>query len=265
MTHNECNLDELKSFALTTIKKAGETALSFYGKGRSHTRYDSDLVIKAELHLTTFFEKELRSYFPDHLVFPKTQEDLEYSHEENRYLWIFDPMDGSANFQAGIPNWGISLALVENFWPLFGIYYFPAIGDVFSASAGEPAFHGETAISVSQEKEVNDESVLFTFARFHKHYACHFPGKLRDFGCTGAHICFVAKGIADAAVISNEAFQNLASLRCIIESAGGKICNMDGSQFYLNEYLNGHQINNHLLVGTPEICDQIPSFLQQIG
>jgi myo-inositol-1(or 4)-monophosphatase len=264
LTKRDCNIDILKSFAMDTVRKAGDDALTYFGKGKSHERYDADLVTKAELHLTQFFEKELFSHFPDHLIFQNTQERLEYSHDENRYLWIFDPMDGSANFQAGIPLWGISLALVENFWPIFGIYYFPALGDIFHASAGGPAFHGDETISIAAKKAVIDESVLFTFARFHKHYICHFPGKIRDFGCTGAHICYVAKGLADAAVISNEAFQNLASLRCIIESAGGKICNMDGSHFFLNEYLNGHQINNHLLVGAPDICDQIPKFLKPI-
>ncbi len=265
MANKDLNVNKLKSFASDTIREAGDHALIFFGKRKSDRRFDIDLVTKAELELNQFFKEKLHVHFPDHQFYQNTHEQCDYCHGDSRYLWIFDPMDGSANFQAGIPLWGISLALVENFWPIFGIYYFPAIGDIFYASAGEPAYHQNEIISVTPSKFVNDESVLFTFARFHKHYACHFPGKIRDFGCTGAHICYVAKGLADAAVISNEAFQGLAALRCIIESAGGKICKIDGNNFFLNEYLNGHQINTHLLVGKPDICDQIPRFLKEIG
>ncbi|MCK5417712.1 MAG: hypothetical protein KAI93_04380, partial [Desulfobacterales bacterium] len=82
-------------------------------------------------------------------------------------------------------------------------------------------------------------------------------------GCASAHICYVAMGRADAAVITNESFQGLAAARVILEAAGGTICKIDGSEFHLNEYLDGQRINDHLLIAAPENLSQVRGFLKQ--
>jgi myo-inositol-1(or 4)-monophosphatase len=179
-------------------------------------------------------------------------------------LWIFDPIDGVDNFQAGIPIWGMSLALLENFWPIMGIFYMPATEDIFHAQAGENAYWDNKAIHVNTRQDVDDESLLLTFSRFHQHYQSRFPGKMRNLGCTAAHICYVAMGRADAAVIANESYQDLAATRVIIESAGGRIGTMDGSRFHLNEFLDGGRIEEHLVVASPENYGQVLNYLVKI-
>jgi myo-inositol-1(or 4)-monophosphatase len=190
-------------------------------------------------------------------------ENKGYTHGAKSYLWIYDPIDGIANFQAGIPIWGISLALLENFWPIFGVFYMPATGDLFHARAGEKAFRGNEEIYVSTQENINDESLLLTYSRFHHHYHSTFPGKIRDLGCTVAHICYVAMGRAEAAVIANETYQDLAAARVIIEAAGGRIYKMDGNEFFLNEYLDGKRIEDHLLVVAPDNYLQIRKYIQE--
>jgi myo-inositol-1(or 4)-monophosphatase len=70
-------------------------------------------------------------------------------------------------------------------------------------------------------------------------------------------------GRADAAIIANESFQGLAAARVIVEAAGGKICKIDGSEFHLNEYLDGQRINDHLLIAAAENLSQVRGFLKQ--
>ena len=77
-------------------------------------------------------------------------------------------------------------------------------------------------------------------------------------------MCYVAMGRADAAVITNDSFQGLAAARVIVEAAGGKICKMDGSDFHLNEYLDGQRIDDHLMVAGPENLFQARRFLQRL-
>ncbi|MEJ2725597.1 MAG: inositol monophosphatase family protein, partial [Deltaproteobacteria bacterium] len=109
-------IDVLAQFAKDTVKKAGKEALRFYGKGAAGVTFDERLVTEAELHLEGFFRDEVHSRFPGHTIFQDGQIESEYSHGGRRYLWVFDALDGVSNFQAGIPIWGISLALLENFW-----------------------------------------------------------------------------------------------------------------------------------------------------
>jgi len=256
------DLEEVTQFAQQAVQRIGGEALAFYGRGGgADDKFNQRLVTEAELHLMDMFETLLRASYPDQQLFRDNQVKNAYSHEENRYLWIFDPIDGVDNFQAGIPIWGMSLALLENFWPILGLFYLPVTNDLFHARAEGRAFWGEEKISVTRRDSIDDESLLLTFSRFHQHYQCRFPGKIRNLGCTAAHICYVAKGRADAALIANESYRDLAAARVIIEAAGGKICTLDGRQFFLNEFLNGERIKEHLLVVSPAIRQQVIAHL----
>ena len=257
-------IEDLSGFAKQVIQETGNAALSYYGKAKPGERFDEELVTKAELYLTEFFHDRLVDRFPEHQLFVNQQEDSGYSHEDRRYLWVFDPLDGVANFQGGIPLWGMSLALLENAWPVFGVFYMPATGDLFHANAGGAAYWGEQKIYAAPPSEINDESVLLTYARFNHHYRPSFAGKIRSFGCTSAHMCYVAAGRAEAAIIARETFQDLAAVRVIIEAAGLEICKMDGSKFFLNEYMNGKKIEEHLLVLSSESRTRIHDCLTPI-
>lgn len=253
----EYQIEDLSRFAEETVRKLGSQSLAYYGRGKPDLKFDEELVTEAELHLREVFQELLQDCFPEHQVFANNRQDSDYSHDEKRYLWIFDALDGTANFQAGIPAWGMSLALLENFWPVLGVFHMPGTGDVFQARAGAKALHGKTEMRVSPQREVNDESLLLTYSRFHHDYQPVFPGKIRDMGCTTAHICYVAMGRAEAALIAKESYQGLAAARVIIEAAGGMIYKLDGGEFFLNEYLDGQRIEEHLLVTTPELFQPV--------
>jgi myo-inositol-1(or 4)-monophosphatase len=258
-------IEELSEFAMEFIKQAGKKALPFYGKGQTRVKFDQGMVTEADLRIADYFQEKLNERFPDHHLFEYDQLNEKYSHEGKRYLWIFDPIEGVANYQAGIPIWGMSLALLDNFWPILGVFYMPATGDIFHARAGQDAFWGKKKIQIAEAPTINDESVLFTFSRFHQYYRSNFPGKIRNLGCASAHICYVAMGRADAAVIANESFQGLAAARVILEAAGGKVCNFDGCNFHLNEYLDGQKIDDHLLVAAPESFVQVRKCLKPVS
>jgi myo-inositol-1(or 4)-monophosphatase len=257
-------IEALKAFALDFIQKAAEEALEFYGRGAPQVKFDESLITKVELHLNQLFQKALQESFPDHHNFDGQSADDAYTHEAKRYVWIFDPLDGMSNFMAGIPIWGMSIALIDNKWPVLGAFYMPATGDLFHAVAGQEAFRGTQAIRVSSQESISDESVLFTFSRFHQAYQIGFPGKQLNLGCTSAHICYVAMGCAEAALIANESYRNLAAVRVIMEAAGGHFMRLDGTKFPIAEYLEGQTADLHLLALPVPLFDQVNRSLKKI-
>jgi len=259
---NRQGIDDLSAFAMDFIHQAGETAMRFYGKGKPQTRFDQGVVTEAEVQMTELFLGELRRRFPEHHAFQIDHVNEDYAHGEERYLWIFDPLDGVANFQAGIPVWGVSLAVLDNFWPIFGVFFMPTTDDLFHARAGREAYWGDRRIRVSDTEAVDDESLLLTYSRFHQHYRTTFPGKIRNLGCASAHLCYVAMGRADAALVTNESYQGLAAARIIVEAAGGNFSKLDGSDFHLNDYLDGQKIEDHLLIAGPETFSQVRGCLK---
>lgn len=60
--------------------------------------------------------------------------------------WVVDPIDGTVNYLYDLPNWSVSIAVVEGepdpaTWrALAGAVAAPALGDLYTASAGAGAF-----------------------------------------------------------------------------------------------------------------------------
>ncbi len=258
------DIDQLAAFARDAILRCGQRANRFYRDVRPHERFDEGLVTAAELELTALFQQLLYDTFPAHRIFGADQNADGYTHDPGRYLWIFDPIDGLDNFQAGIPVWAMSLSLMENHWPLFGMIHLPVTGDLFHARAGGEAFSGSHRLDPQATQSAEEERLILTFSRFHRHYRTVFPGKIRNLGCTAAHLCYVAMGRADAAIVTNESFKDLAAAEVIVEAAGGKIFTMDGTPFHAGEYLNGEKIAAHLIATRPDHLDAILSYLERI-
>jgi len=257
-------IEELESFAREILPSCGQRALEYYRSVKPHERFDEALVTAAELDLSSRFQVALSKTFPAHQIFGSQERAEGYTHEQKRYLWSFDPIDGLDNFQAGIPIWAMSLALMENYWPLFGLVYMPATGDLFTASAGGRAFLGGNPLTISATDSIDEERLILTFSRFHRHYRTHFPGKIRNLGCTAAHLCYVAMGRADAAIVTNESFKDLAAAAVILEAAGGKIFTVAGKPFHAGDYLDGQKIADHLIATRPDRLDTILSYLYRL-
>jgi myo-inositol-1(or 4)-monophosphatase len=255
-------IEELLGFAKNVVSSAGDKALGLYGKGRSGTKFDEELVTSAELSLMNFFRERLNTVFPGHGVFGDPLPDEDYVHGEKRYLWIYDPLDGVANFQAGIPIWAISLALLENFWPVFGVTLTPVTGDLFYAVVGQKAYWGENEIKIPATGEISNESMLLTYSRFHNEYVSSFPGKIRNLGSTSAHISYVARGRAEGALLANVSYRDLAAAQIILMAAGGKIHRLDGREFHLSDYLGGQRIQEHLIAAPEGAFDSIRMYLK---
>ncbi|NTV43004.1 MAG: inositol monophosphatase [Syntrophobacteraceae bacterium] len=256
------DIAELTRFAMETVRRAGEEALRYYGKGDPLVKFDAELVTEAELRLVDLFRDQLELTFPGHGVFGDMLPREDYVHGEKGYLWVYDALDGVANYQAGIPIWGISLALLENFWPVFGVFYMPVTKDIFHAQAGQRAYWGNEVIRIPEPGDIDNESVLLTYSRFHNHYRSSFPGKIRNLGSTGAHICYVARGRAEGALLAHLSYQDLAAAQIILEAAGGKICKLDGSEFHLSEYLEEQRIEEHLVAAAPGAHKAIHMYLK---
>jgi myo-inositol-1(or 4)-monophosphatase len=258
-------MEEIKEFAFETIRNAGTEALAYYGKGNPRVKFDEDVITQAEIRIQKVFKEQLAERFPEHQLFQHNHVDKAYTHEQKRYLWIFDPLDGVSNFLAGIPVWGMSLAVLDNYWPVLGVFYMPSTGDMFHASVNDKSYWGEQVIHTSFQEAVNDESMLLIYSRFHQKHRTHFPGKVRNLGCTAAHLCYVAMGSAEAAFITNESYQDLAAVRVIIEAAGGKMYKMDGSEFFLSDYKEGEGSDEHLLVASPQNVTSILETIEHLS
>ncbi|RJQ77249.1 inositol monophosphatase [Pseudonocardiaceae bacterium YIM PH 21723] len=65
------------------------------------------------------------------------------------FRWVVDPVDGTANYVAGMPWCGYSLALVDRFGPVVGVVADPHRGQIYAAARGRGMRANGTPVQLS--------------------------------------------------------------------------------------------------------------------
>jgi len=77
-------------------------------------------------------------------------------------LWVLDPIDGTTNFIKGSPLCAISLALLGDGQPIFGIVDLPLLGERYVARAGAGAYLNGTRLHIPETDRLADAVVGIT-------------------------------------------------------------------------------------------------------
>src|SRR6185436_20620301 len=105
-------LESLEESAAEVVGLAAETLRARFMAGVAADQVEfkdkqqRDPVTAIDRAVEALVRTELRSRFPTHGVLGEegTGEAV-----ESEYLWVLDPIDGTANFAAGLPFYGLSL------------------------------------------------------------------------------------------------------------------------------------------------------------
>lgn len=119
---------------------AGGRAMTKEIKGRGNWVTETDLA--CELAVIRLLAEE----YPDVRVLSE-ETSATVEGWDTGWLWVIDPIDGTANFSRGIPSWAFNLALCHGGEPVLGITYQPVTGDEFFAERGKGlTVNGEKAL-----------------------------------------------------------------------------------------------------------------------
>ena len=151
-------------------------------------------------------------------------------------MWIVDPIDGTKNFAARIPVWATLIALSVEGQTMVGMASAPMIGERYWATRGSGASMNGRTIHVSETKELSEALVAIAgvgswlerpdrdvFLKL-----CQDANRVRGFGDFWGH-CLAARGAADAMMETMLRTWDYAALEVILEEAGGRISQVDGS------------------------------------
>ena len=84
--------------------------------------------------------------FPEHGFISEGSGDTAALLADPRPHWVVDPLDGTANYLRGYPQFAVSIALVEAGEPLIGVIYDPIRNEFFGAIRGRGAVLNGQAI-----------------------------------------------------------------------------------------------------------------------
>ena len=122
---------------IEAVEEAGQAIMSYYTDSYMVTEKSPDNPLTdADLAADALLKQRLTALFPDAGWLSEETADTP-DRLEKRYCWVVDPLDGTKEFVLGIPEFTVSVALVENGLPILGIILNPATGELFSGSLGE--------------------------------------------------------------------------------------------------------------------------------
>ncbi len=220
---------EIKPYIVGRYEKKKEVTIT--------TKRDAtDFLTEVDLFVQSSFIKKVKKFFSEDLIIG---EEAGFSNYEENYqgrAWIIDPIDGTANFvRSYFPAFSVAIAFVNHGELVCSGVLVPMTGDIFIAERGKGSWLNGERIGVSDKKDLNESCVQVDFGRkaFRKERIPFFINPIISFGrCIGSAILAlvqVAMGVADAYVHSSLQPWDFLAGKMILEEAGGKITQIDGS------------------------------------
>ena len=148
-------------------------------------------------------------------------------------VWVVDPIDGTKEFIEGVPQFVVSIALVEGGEPIVGVLYNPVTTETFTAAKGEGARLDGVPIRCSTKENVKDMVILNSRSETRRGLWEPYDGifrKLRAIGSVAYKLGLTAAGKADIfASLRPKNEWDICAGNCIINEAGGKLIDLCGS------------------------------------
>src|SRR6185295_14444405 len=158
---------------------------------------------------------------------------------QKRRVWAVDPLDGTKEFVAGIPEWCVSVGLLEDGRPVVGGVANPATGEIFLGSPETGVtYNGKTA-QMSRRKSLEGAVVLASRSEFDRGEWERFRGAaftVRPVGSVAYKLALVAAGLADATwtLVPKHEWDVAAGVALIL-AGGGSAYSQDGSPPRFNQ------------------------------
>ena len=228
--------DELKKNCKFAIIEAGKIALNLQKKIKVKYKSENQPVTNADIEINNFLLEFLKQKTPNFGWLSEESVD-DRSRFDSDFFWCLDPIDGTRSYILGKPEYTISLALIKNFKPIFGIVYNPSTKEYFHAEENKGAFCNKTKIKVNSKRKFEYCSLAVSNSEINilKSYNFFNSNNVKRIGSIAYKIALVAKGEIDIAIsLTKKNDWDLAAADLIIREAHGTIMDTNGKKIIYN-------------------------------
>jgi myo-inositol-1(or 4)-monophosphatase len=219
-------------FIQSVLAEASEIARQNFGNVSGTTKGDDNnqVLTETDLEIGTYIIGRIKAAYPDHNII---DEEAGVIDNHSNFTWVIDPIDGTSNFAAWSPLYGILLGLLDGATPVAGGMALPYFQEIYTADKGQGAYQGSQKISVTTEQDLLNVLVGYGIDGHQEapnitHEEMRTFGDIvlgvrntRNSGCEPFETAMVASGKHGAHLNrSSKIWDNIAP-HTIIEEAGG--------------------------------------------
>jgi len=153
-------------------------------------------------------------------------------------VWVVDPIDGTQEFVQGIPEWCVSIGLVEEGVPVAGGIMNPATGETVIGAVGHGVELNGAPVRVSRRPTLDGAVVLASRSETNRGEWDRFAGapfEVRPCGSVAYKLGLVAAGVVDLTwTLVPKSEWDVAGGAALVRAAGGQVLLSDGSERAFN-------------------------------
>ena len=256
---------EYMNFAIGIAKKAGEIMKEYFSDNNEQAyKADNTIVTIADKKINSYLIEQVKSTYPTHCV-----DGEEEQFGKSSYIWVCDPIDGTAMYARHIPVAVFSLALVVDGKPIIGVVYDVFTNNLYTAIKDNGAYKNGQKISVNNYLLDDMKSVahydMWPESKYNIYPIVEELGKKSYFVSIGsiirASLC-IAEGNFTLALFPGTTHKNcdIAAVKLIVEEAGGIVTDLFGNEQRYDQDINGAIISNKVVYA--EVLDKINKYLE---
>lgn len=230
------------------LKKHFETRHSYNSPssaGLYRQKEQHELVLEEDLISDEILVNGLLKAFPDYKVYSEERVNWQQFQSDKNFKFLIDPLDGTHNFYYGMPQWGISVALIDgNNTPQAGYIYLPSI-NLFLANSGGAnekttlIYKNEQAFAVPAQRDQLSQCMFSYDNQFYRlgPKAMKIYNKIAEVafttrisGSAAFDTAMVASGRYDARIWNKVQPYDIVAGIPILRGAGGFVSDFSGNQ-----------------------------------
>lgn len=245
---------------LQRIKSALEAARAVFSRftaGAIDAEYKigHDPVTEADRAVDAVLHKELLREGEGWLS-EESVDDL--SRLDKSRVWVVDPLDGTREFVGGIPEFCVSVAMVEDGRAVAGGICNPATDELFLGAIGLGVTRNGKPVQASRRSKLEGALVLASRSEVKRGEWKKFEGsnfKIRPMGSVAYKLALVSAGLADLTFTLVPKHEwDVAAGVALVESTGGFVCTLDGGPLQCN---NRNPLLKGLIACGPLMADEL--------
>jgi myo-inositol-1(or 4)-monophosphatase len=226
------------------VREAGELALSMFRTPvKQWTKTGSSPVCEADIAVDRLLRERLTAArYRAAWLSEESVDDV--SRLTSRYVWIVDPIDGTRAFLAGLPDWTVSAALVDDGRPIAACLFAPATDEFFLAAANNGATCNGAAIAATRGAALAHARIAGPKSFVHRlaSLASDLVVVPRVHSLA-LRLARVAQGTLDIAIAGADSCDwDLAAADLLVHEAGGALTHVGGGTVLYNQAELRHEI-----------------------
>ena len=219
----------MKEILIQALQAAGDVQMKSFQAVKKFREKESisSIVTETDLESEQKIIGIIEEYFPQHNIL---SEECGIRNRSSAYTWVIDPLDGTSNYAAGIPWFGVLIALMKDAVPVLAGAYLPAQEMLYLAEKGMGSSVNNRPLII-ENRELkdslaafstdysNDEQSLQQALRIYAYLIQH-ARNVRSTNCL-LDLLYVAEGKFGGCINMFTRIWDIASLYLIITEAGG--------------------------------------------